>query len=163
MEKAQRMPTKNLIGQKFGKLTVVGFSHFDGKYPYWQCMCECGNEKVVYQQNLLSGSTSSCGCGRKECGAKYAKENLHIYQGIQIEKAMAKFTNRNNTSGFRGVTIDKRVGKYRARIISQGVRTELGYFEHFADAVEARLTAEQKRDKIIEQYKSLKNSNMQSI
>lgn len=159
-----RKTATDLTGKKFGKLEVLSFSHYHkGKYAYWNCKCECGNEKVVYQQNLISGSTSTCGCGRKSCGEKYGKENLHIFEGIQIEKAMAKSTNRNNTSGFRGVTIDKRVGKYRARIISQGVRTELGYFDHLADAIEARLTAEQKRDKIIEQYKSLKNSNVHSI
>lgn len=81
-----------------------------------------------------------------------------MFQGIQIEKAMARSTPKNNTTGFRGVFKDKRTGKYRARIIMQGNRTELGYFEHFADAVEARLQAEEKLNQIVAEYKQTQNS-----
>ncbi len=149
-----KAPNQNLRGQNFGKLTVVDFAFYRGKYPYWHCVCECGAEKDVYEYNLLSGSISSCGCGKKACGEKYQKQNLHIYQGIQVEKTTSRSIQRNNTSGFRGVYKDKRTGKYRARIILQGKRTELGYFEHFAEAVEARLKAEMQIDKILAQYKN---------
>lgn len=32
----------------------------------WLCRCECGNEKVVYGDNLRYGYTQSCGCLQKE-------------------------------------------------------------------------------------------------
>ena len=54
---------KNLIGYKFGKLTVkdrVG-SDSDG-HALWLCLCDCGNEKVVTAQHLINGTTRSCGC-----------------------------------------------------------------------------------------------------
>lgn len=38
---------QDLTGQKFNKLTVIKFSHFDKKKnSYWLCKCDCGNEKV---------------------------------------------------------------------------------------------------------------------
>lgn len=49
----------NLVGQKFGKLTVVKYSK-----PYWICKCDCGNIVNVLSQNLRNGSTTSCGCSR---------------------------------------------------------------------------------------------------
>lgn len=150
----QKQIKEDFVGRKFGKLTVASFAGFKGKYPYWHCVCECGTEKDIYEHNLTAGSVTSCGCGRVECGKKFQKQNFHIYQGIQVEKATSRNIQKNNTSGFRGVYKDKRTNKWRARIILQGKRTELGYFEHFAEAVEARLKAEKQVDTIISQYKN---------
>lgn len=59
-------PTKNLLGQRFGKLEVV---EFDGYKPqkysnvaYWKCKCDCGNIKSIRATQLVSGGTKSCGC-----------------------------------------------------------------------------------------------------
>ena len=61
---------KNLINQKFGKLTVIDFSSKITKNKktrkYWLCKCECGNYKVIEQDHLISGHTRSCGCFKKE-------------------------------------------------------------------------------------------------
>lgn len=61
---------KDLTGQVFGKLTVIGISKKvqSGKRKryYWQCKCECGNFKVVSSEHLKSGNTKSCGCLQKE-------------------------------------------------------------------------------------------------
>lgn len=56
-----------LIGQKFGRLTVIEFHHKD-KYNnlYWLCKCDCGNETVVRAGNLRTGHTVSCGCYMRE-------------------------------------------------------------------------------------------------
>ena len=58
---------KNLIGQKFGRLTVIKRSRTD-KFGHilWLCKCECGNEKEVISSNLIRGYTQSCGCIQKE-------------------------------------------------------------------------------------------------
>lgn len=54
---------QDLTGQKFNKLTVINFSHFDKKKnSYWLCKCDCGNEKIVRRSHLLSGGVQSCGC-----------------------------------------------------------------------------------------------------
>lgn len=142
---------RNLVGTSFGKLTVLYLVKAD-KYAIWHCRCDCGVEKDFYQHNLTSGRASSCGCERKKVSRKFRDENLHIYKGIQIERAMAKTTQKNNTTGFRGVFLDKKSGKYRARIILQGVRHELGWYYDFEEAKKARLAAEEKRDAIVEEY-----------
>lgn len=52
---------KDIAGQKFGKFTVLSFSH-SNKGTYWNCECECGNIKLVRKSALVSGHTISCGC-----------------------------------------------------------------------------------------------------
>ena len=61
------MKTIDLMGQTFGKLTVIGPAEnykFGGKQ--WLCHCACGNFIVVRSGKLRSGNTRSCGCLRKD-------------------------------------------------------------------------------------------------
>lgn len=51
----------DLIGQKFGKLKVISFSHIDKwRSSYYNCECECGNKITLNNQRLKSGKTTSC-------------------------------------------------------------------------------------------------------
>jgi hypothetical protein len=57
----------NLVGKKFGLLTVVRMSEPKrlpcGKLVYhWICKCDCGNETEASSGHLTSGHTQSCGC-----------------------------------------------------------------------------------------------------
>ncbi len=54
---------QNLTGRKFGRLHVIKFR---GRDPHrkgyiWECLCACGNTKIIHGGNLSKG-TSSCGC-----------------------------------------------------------------------------------------------------
>lgn len=56
--------TRDLIGQRFGRLLVV-----DETKPlrehcgrYWECVCDCGKHIVKREKNLIQGNTRSCGC-----------------------------------------------------------------------------------------------------
>lgn len=49
----------DLLGQKFGDLTVIGYKQDIHK---WVCKCQCGNVIDVYGQHLRVGDTRSCGC-----------------------------------------------------------------------------------------------------
>ena len=58
-----------LIGKRFGKLLVVDFAERpeNQKYgTYYLCQCDCGNIKVIKNNNLNNGTTLSCGCYGKE-------------------------------------------------------------------------------------------------
>ena len=55
------MIRKDLTGNKYGKLTVLGFHHAD-KASYWNVLCECGKTNVVRGNSLTSGHAKSCGC-----------------------------------------------------------------------------------------------------
>lgn len=55
----------DLIGQKFGKLEVVGQAESAGGKRRWVCRCDCGRETVVFGTNLTRGTTVSCGCKKR--------------------------------------------------------------------------------------------------
>lgn len=57
---------KTLVGMKFGRLIVFSFSRRDKSIYFWNCRCDCGNEKEVRADSLKSGRSQSCGCLRKE-------------------------------------------------------------------------------------------------
>lgn len=66
---------ENLVGKRFGRLTVIRKSKETHKYGHamWECDCDCGNLTVVSAKHLKGGNTTSCGCLRKELAAKKGK------------------------------------------------------------------------------------------
>lgn len=58
--------TFDLTGQKFGRWTVIKFSHKGKGGFFWECKCDCGNEGTVLSAFLRQGRTKSCGCLRLE-------------------------------------------------------------------------------------------------
>lgn len=61
---------RNLIGQKFGRLTVIGDGVHENYRHKWECRCECGNIVLVDTSKLTTGHTQSCGCLQKERASK---------------------------------------------------------------------------------------------
>jgi hypothetical protein len=60
-------PALELIGQRFGRLTVVERQDKDNKANWrWLCRCDCGNTKTICGRSLTGGATKSCGCLNKE-------------------------------------------------------------------------------------------------
>lgn len=57
-------PRKDLTGQRFGRLVVLGLADVPDRkgFIFWRVRCDCGMEKTVMQNNLVSGRTKSCGC-----------------------------------------------------------------------------------------------------
>ncbi|MFD1674103.1 hypothetical protein [Alicyclobacillus fodiniaquatilis] len=56
----------NLIGQRFGRLTVVEELPKQGSSPRWLCKCDCGNTKIATTIVLRRGDCNSCGCLHRE-------------------------------------------------------------------------------------------------
>lgn len=62
------MAVVDMIGLKFGRLTVINFSHTNKwREKVWKCKCDCGNYTDVSTAKLRKGNTTSCGCYREEC------------------------------------------------------------------------------------------------
>ena len=62
---------KNLIGQKFGNLTVIEETkERKNGCIVWKCRCDCGNIVNIITNSLTSGNTSSCGCINYSIGEK---------------------------------------------------------------------------------------------
>lgn len=83
--------TTSLIGQRFGRLVVIGYAYADrsrpnATYQYWRVRCDCGTEFNVVKGSLTSGGTRSCGCLRKETireiGKKYRESLLNVKDRI---------------------------------------------------------------------------------
>lgn len=66
---------KDLQGQKFGRLTVLermeNSQRTENHRPrtQWLCVCDCGKQTVVRSENLVAGTTLSCGCLQKEAAS----------------------------------------------------------------------------------------------
>lgn len=63
------------IGNRYGRLTVLKRASNQGTRAQWLCRCDCGIEKVVGGKQLRRGTTTSCGCYRKEVSAKQGRKN----------------------------------------------------------------------------------------
>lgn len=54
---------KDILGQKYGKLLVINFSHIENKSAYWKCICDCGRGTSIHRGSCLRrGTIKSCGC-----------------------------------------------------------------------------------------------------
>ena len=63
-ERVSQLFSKDLTGQRFGKLIVknfIGQVNNHGEKLY-ECLCDCGNTTIVATGKLMSGDTASCGC-----------------------------------------------------------------------------------------------------
>lgn len=103
----------NLVGHRFGKLTVVKKETY-GSHSTYLCKCDCGNMLSVRGDSLQSGKTVSCGC------SKSSQEKIaQMYNGRKITDHTSPVffkgtVSKNSVTGINGVTIVK--GKYRAYI-----------------------------------------------
>lgn len=59
--------TKNLTGQRFGRLVVLGLVAINpSNRSIWCCRCDCGALKEIASDALKKGTTLSCGCLHKD-------------------------------------------------------------------------------------------------
>lgn len=61
-ELTRQRNSKDLTGQRFGRLTVMGLDRYEKRTGIWNCRCDCGNVVQVRTGDLTSGNTKSCGC-----------------------------------------------------------------------------------------------------
>lgn len=52
----------NEVGNEYGYLTVLAYSHTEKSHAFWLCRCICGREKAINGQHLRRGQQTSCGC-----------------------------------------------------------------------------------------------------
>mgnify|MGYP001584493109 CR=1 FL=1 len=81
-EKSKHGRFRDLEGQIFNRLTVLGFAGIENKHTFWFCKCECGNITKVCAGGLKSAQIKSCGCFQKE----WVKERNTTHGQSQIGK-----------------------------------------------------------------------------
>lgn len=74
-------PIEDLVGQTFGKLTVLYQNDHKMVTSYktqrWHCKCECGNEIDAGSSELKFKSKQSCGCVKTSIGENKIKKILN--------------------------------------------------------------------------------------
>jgi hypothetical protein len=115
----RQMAIVNMVGLKFGRLTVMNFSEINKwREKVWVCKCDCGNYTEVSTAKLRKGNTTSCGCYRKECVERgltrkynipvyYKKQATRLYKCWQDMKARCNNpkNKRYENYGGRGIVI----------------------------------------------------------
>lgn len=124
---------QDITGQKFGRLTVIRYA---GKVPNndhrWRCVCECGTEKPIRHNCLLSGKTSSCGCYKKERINASKRNRRHGMWGTPTwnswDGMISRCTNPANASyanyGGRGITVCDKWKTFEGFFSDMGIREE---------------------------------------
>lgn len=146
------MAALDLRGQRFGRLIVLEETTKRKKQCIvWKCLCDCGKQVECSSEMLRRGRVRSCGCLQEETRKKNMEKAIHFTDGTCIEKIASQKTISSNTSGHRGVSRRKN-GTWRACLNFRGKRYDLGTYQTFEEAVEARLEGEKMYHSYLEEY-----------
>lgn len=84
---------KNLVGKRFGRLTVISIDHKEGYSYFYKCKCDCGNE--IISRGTLLPRRKSCGCERKPMSFGVPLNNLVGKRfGMLVVKSLAYQKNK---------------------------------------------------------------------
>lgn len=113
------MEKHNLIGNHYGKLTVIAeapdrFSASGNKRRYVLCLCDCGNIKEVLPNHLKAGRIISCTCEHNRITSQInrthgatrgeRKSEYKIWKGLRQRCLNPKNRAYENYGG-RGITV----------------------------------------------------------
>lgn len=139
-------PRKDITGKRYGMLRAISPTGEVDKSgnAYWNCECDCGNTIVVSLRNLRNKQTKSCGCLKTINGKKLGTiTRNHCVDGSDPYKLYGDKPRKNNKSGYRGVSLNKRTNRYAADITFKGKRYHLGEFDTAEEAHDAYLKAKE--------------------
>ena len=88
----------DLKGRRFGRLVVTERNGSKGGCATWTCLCDCGKRVFVIGKLLCKGTTSSCGCYRKDALTKHGKAGSRTYG---IWHAMVSRCHNKKAANFR--------------------------------------------------------------
>lgn len=90
----------NIIGQKFGKWTVLSADKSRPRY-YW-CRCECGTERSVFGSGLTTGRTLSCGCLNNNTAMREKMSGVRASTSLRYQEEVGKHIGSLTILGLNG-------------------------------------------------------------
>jgi len=131
------MRIHDLNGNKYERLTVIGFAFVKNSNAHWISLCECGKEIVVAGCHLKSGHTKSCGCLQVNVMEKRATHKESVCTGNTPEystwtriksRCYNPKNNRYKYYGALGVKVcDRWLNSYEEFLADMGRRPENKY------------------------------------
>lgn len=124
------MERKDLLGKKFGKLTVIGLVQdpSNSNRKIWECVCDCGSVRVNRSYALTSGNIQSCGCDRirklSESKTKHGMCGKSEYRAWASMHERCGKTNHISYKyyGARGITVCERWSDFGKFIDDMGTK-----------------------------------------
>lgn len=81
---------KNMIGRKFGKLTVTSFIQGKKEHAEWECTCECDNT-IIKKTSTLKNSKNLLHCGCSPQFGPKIRDKIGLLTIIDIKKLQSKY------------------------------------------------------------------------
>lgn len=95
--KAKQPPArKDLTGQHFGRLTVLGEPVTGKRGTIWKCLCDCGEICYKVSADLVHGNVQSCGCYKKDLHS-----TMNDLTGQRFGELVALYTEEVDKNGQR--------------------------------------------------------------
>lgn len=108
-----KFDVNDIVGKKFGKLTVVKFDHSkpiilkngikNGNCYFYLCECECGTKIIVQRNHLIYNHSKSCGCLNFTHNLTYTRL-YNIFMGMK-QRCYNLKRRKYKIYGERGITI----------------------------------------------------------
>lgn len=171
--------SKKRIGEEFGQLKIIGilddFKFCSGRrLIYARCVClKCGETTEIPINRLVAGQAKMCkNCAEKNLnfGSEIIKiSSVNGTNVTSIDGRRAK--NKNNSSGYTGVSWNESLKKWRSYINFQRKQYHLGVFSDLDGAICARKEAEKMlygnfldwyKNKYPEQWNKIQNTRKQN-
>ena len=137
------MPTKIIIGRKYGALTVDAATtekDYRGRTLYL-CTCECTRTRLVAADRLLAGGVRSCGCAQER--ARKLIGGSKERRGWTAEEEAARIAKR--MTGCEGIY--QRGDTYIAQMKIDYKTYHIGSYDNRDQALDARQAVVQARIK----------------
>lgn len=116
----------DLVGQRFGRLTVTERAGTSGEHSRWLCQCDCGNTHVVDSSALRRGASKSCGCLKLDIGhgaARRGRKTPEYFIWVSMRQRCGNPRNKGYPRyGARGIRVCDRWSAFEAFLADMGPR-----------------------------------------